>query len=394
MAIRPEMLTWARETAGLSLEDAARSIGLKNARGETGPNRLAKLESGDHEPKPALLEKMAKTYRRPLLVFYLNDPPTAADRGQDFRTLPGEERDNPELDALIRDIKARQELVSSVLEDEEIEPPNFVGKASLETPVRELAVSIQKRCEIDIAEFRAHKTVDDAFNYLRAKIEQAGVFVLLIGNLGSHHTNIPVRIFRGYASADRLAPMIVINDQDVRAAWSFTALHEFVHLWLGETGISGVDASNKAERYCNDVAGEILVPAEDLRVFANPASFSLTVNFINEYAGKWHVSRPMVAFKLYRTGRIDHDTWRRLDSRFYDEFLEFQERKSEKQKSSEGGPNYYVVKRHRVGSALLGLVRRALDEGTLTYTKAGRVLGVKPRNVEPLLAPVRNRGLR
>jgi Zn-dependent peptidase ImmA (M78 family) len=137
---------------------------------------------------------------------------------------------------------------------------------------------------------------------------------------------------------------------------------------------------------------EILIPAEDLRVFANPASFNLTVNFINEYAGKWHVSRPMVAFKLSRTGRIDHDTWRRLDSRFYDEFLEFQERKSEKQKSSEGGPNYYVVKRHRVGSALLGLVRRALDEGTLTYTKAGRVLGVKPRNVEPLLAPVRNRG--
>jgi Zn-dependent peptidase ImmA (M78 family) len=394
MAIRPQMLTWARETAGLSLEDAARSIGLKNARGETGPNRLAKLESGDHEPKPALLEKMAKTYRRPLLVFYLNDPPKAADRGQDFRTLPGEERDNPELDALIRDIKARQELVRSVLEDEEIEPPNFVGKASLETPVRELAARIQKRFEVDIAEFRAHKTVDDAFNYLRAKIEQAGVFVLLIGNLGSHHTNIPVRIFRGYASADRLAPMIVINDQDVRAAWSFTALHELVHLWLGETGISGVDATNKTERYCNDVAGEILVPAEDLRVFANPASFNLAVNFINEYAGKWHVSRPMVAFKLYRMGRIDHDTWRRLDSRFYDEFLEFQERKSEKQKSSEGGPNYYVVKRHRVGSALLGLVRRALDEGTLTYTKAGRVLGVKPRNVEPLLAPVRNRGLR
>ena len=245
MSIRPEMLTWARETAGPSLEDAARSIGLKKARGETGPNRLAKLESGDHEPKPALLEKMAKTYRRPLLVFYLNDPPKAADRGQDFRTLPGEERDNPELDALIRDIKARQELVRSVLEDEEIEPPNFVGKASLEIPVRALAARIQKRFEIDIAEFRSHKTIDDAFNYLRAKMEQAGVFVLLIGNLDSHHTNIPVRIFRGYASADRLAPMIVINDQDVRAAWSFTALHELVHLWLGETGISGVDARTK-----------------------------------------------------------------------------------------------------------------------------------------------------
>jgi hypothetical protein len=46
--IRPEVLTWARETAGLSLEDAARAIGLKDARGETGRERLAKIEeAGD-----------------------------------------------------------------------------------------------------------------------------------------------------------------------------------------------------------------------------------------------------------------------------------------------------------------------------------------------------------
>ena len=47
-AIRSEVLTWARETAGLSLEEAARAIGLKEARGETGPERLAKIEeAGD-----------------------------------------------------------------------------------------------------------------------------------------------------------------------------------------------------------------------------------------------------------------------------------------------------------------------------------------------------------
>jgi hypothetical protein len=39
-------------------------------------------------------------------------------------------------------------------------------------------------------------------------------------------------------------------------------------------------------------------------------------------------------------------------------------------------------------------MRRALDEGNTTYTKAGRVLGVKPTNVEPLLAYGPNRGLR
>jgi Zn-dependent peptidase ImmA (M78 family) len=394
MAIQPEILTWARETAGLSLDNAARAIGLKTARGETGAARLGKLERGEGEPPRPLLEKMAKTYHRPLLAFYLSHPPKAGDRGHDFRTLPGKGRYNPDLDALIRDIKARQDLVRSILEDEEAEPPDFVGTATLDVPVKELADRITKKFDIDLGKFRAEKNAEDAFTYLRTKVEEAGVFVLLVGNLGSHHTNIPVDNFRGYASADRLAPMIIINDRDSKAAWSFTALHELVHLWLGATGISGTDTTDKTEQYCNDVAGEILIPSAELKVFTDISTFDLTVNFIAELAAQWRVSRPMVAYKLYRTGRVNHTVWIQLDKHFYDEFLSFKERQSEKQKLSEGGPNYYVVKRHRMGSALLRLVRRALDEGNITYTKASRVLGVKPRNVEPLLASGRDRGLR
>ena len=61
-------------------------------------------------------------------------------------------------------------------------------------------------------------------------------------------------------------------------------------------------------------------------------------------------------------------------------------RNRSKTQALEGGPNYYVLRLHRIGDALLGVVRRALDEGTITYTKASRVLGVKPRNVERLLS--------
>jgi Zn-dependent peptidase ImmA (M78 family) len=393
-AIRPEILTWARETAGLSLDDAARAIDLKTARGETGAERLAKLEEGKVEPPRSLLEKMAKAYHRPLLVFYLSHPPKKGDRGQDFRTIPGKDRDNPGLDALIRDIKARQGLVRSILEDEEAEPPDFVGTATMEMPTKELASRIAKRFEINLSEYRGEKSAELAFSYLRAKIEEAGVFVLLLGNLGSYHSNIPVEIFRGFAAADPLAPMIVINDQDVKAAWSFTALHELVHLWLGSTGISGTDTTDKVEQYCNDVAGEILLPADDLQVIPNLSSFEAALKEIAAFAERWRVSRSMVAYKLYLTGKIGHSTWSKLSSKFYDDFLRFKQEKSDKQRASESGPNYYVVKRHRVGLALLGLVRRALDDGNITYTKASRVLGVKPRNVEPLLSSGTVRGRR
>jgi transcriptional regulator with XRE-family HTH domain len=89
--LNPEILRWARTTAGLSLDEAARVIGLKQAYGASGAERLDALEAGNEEPSRALIIRMAKAYRRSLLVFYLEGPPKTGDRGQDFRTLPGVE---------------------------------------------------------------------------------------------------------------------------------------------------------------------------------------------------------------------------------------------------------------------------------------------------------------
>jgi Zn-dependent peptidase ImmA (M78 family) len=102
---------------------------------------------------------------------------------------------------------------------------------------------------------------------------------LLIGNLGSHHTTIDVTTFRGFALSDDVAPFIVINDQDAQAAWSFTLLHELTHLWLGQTGVSGARAEQKIERFCNDVAGEVLLPIEELSglTIANHEDFESVV---------------------------------------------------------------------------------------------------------------------
>jgi Zn-dependent peptidase ImmA (M78 family) len=393
-AIRPEILTWARETAGLSLADAARAVGLKEAKGKTASERLSALEAGTEEPPRGLLVKMAKVYRRSLLIFYLNDPPRLGDRGQDFRTLPGPQRFNPELDALIRDIKARQGLIRSMTEDSESEPIGFVGSITTETPVNKLALLVAEQLQFSLREFQAEKTNEAAFAYLRMKIERSGVFVLLLGNLGSHHTNIPVEIFRGFALSDSIAPLIVINDRDSRAAWSFTALHELVHLWLGNTGVSGLEATSSIEQYCNDLAGEILLPTADLKSFPKLVTLDNAISEISAFAQDHRVSRAMVAYKLLRAGIINRSMWSELSADFNREWMALKQRKADAQKSSESGPDYYVVRRHRVGPALLDLVRRSLDEGNITYTKAGRVLGVKPTNVGPLLDSESVRGVR
>jgi Zn-dependent peptidase ImmA (M78 family) len=388
--LNPDILRWARVTAGLSLEEAAHAIELKEAYGTSGPGRLAALELGKDEPSRPLLLKMAKAYRRSLLVFYLEHPPKAGDRGKDFRTLPGgkEPLYNPVLDTLIRDIRGRQGIIRSLLEDSEVEKLPFIGSATVDVPVRSLAERITKQLKFDLNSFRKQAKIEEAFAYLRLRTEASRIFVMLLGNLGSHHTNIPVDTFRGFALADEIAPLVVINDNDAVSAWSFTTLHEVAHLWLGATGLSGWVSELKIERYCSDVAAEILLPPRELEEFARARalSFNQLAERVSQFADRRNISRAMVAYRMFRTGAIAEKTWDNLREKFYKDWVAHTEREALKQKGREGGPSYYVIRRHKIGKALLALANRSLGEGLLTYTKAARLLGVKARNVEPLLS--------
>lgn len=388
--VNPAILRWARETAGLERADAARKIALTGTKAHTAEERLALLEDGNAAPTRALLVRMAKQYRRPLLTFYLSDVPKKGDRGSDFRALPDghDPSDNAFLDALIRSVRARQGLLRAALEDEEeAEPLKFVGSMTIDDGIPALVAAIQDTLPITLDEYRAASSADDAFKLLRRAVESVGVYVVLAGNLGSHHTAIDIRYFRGFALADSIAPFVIMNDQDARTAWSFTLLHELTHLWLGQTGVSGSDSEMAIERFCNDVAGEFLLPGAELLTLALPSTDDEPhlADVITEIANERNISRSMVAYKLYRTDRIQHGTWRRLSASFREEWLAGRETRRERARGRDGGANYYTVRRHRIGDALISAVRRMMRTGILTTTKAGKVLGVKAKNVQSLV---------
>lgn len=388
--VNPKILKWARETAALTLEDAARKLGINESRGVSAVNRLVALESGTDIPSRPLLVKMAKQYRRPLLVFYMSSPPQMGDRGKDFRTLPtGYSRaENALLDALIRDVRARQSMIRSALEiEDEGEKIPFIGSMELSDGVEAVVTSIQNTLNAPVAEFQAQDSAELAFAWLREKVEAAGVFVLLIGNLGSHHTTIDVEIFRGFAVADEIAPFVVINDQDSKAAWSFTLLHEVAHLWLGQSGVSGGRLEATIEQFCNEVAGQFLLPTDELQKLQinDGTDFDTMTTRISAFAQERNLSSSMVAYRLNRAGVIQFDTWNRLSSAFRDQWINWRRQNRERARNRDGGPNYFVIRRHRVGTALISLVRRMVETGTLATTKAGTVLGVKPKNVQTLI---------
>jgi Zn-dependent peptidase ImmA (M78 family) len=357
MALNPEILRWARTTAGLSVEEAARALGFNDTQTRSATDRLTAFETGEEEPSRSVLLRMAKAYRRSLLVFYLQEPPPTGDRGKDFRTVPGAPPPlyNPLLDTLIRDLRGRQGIVRSLVEEDE-PPVTFVGSATMSRPVEELAREITARLDFSLSDFRRQPNVETSFGYLRAKIEAAGIYVLLLGNLGSHHTNITVETFRGFAIADPVAPFIVVNDQDTRAAWAFTALHEVAHLWLGATGVSGANIDAQIEKYCNDVAGEILLPAAEIKkrlAGLRNMPFASALEDIGSFAGAAKLSRSMVAYQLFKSQIIGEATWRRLTEQFRQDWLASRAREEAAERKSSGGPSYYVVKRHRLGNALL-----------------------------------------
>jgi Zn-dependent peptidase ImmA (M78 family)/transcriptional regulator with XRE-family HTH domain len=377
--INPGILIWARETAGLSLEDAAKKLGM------SGPDRLEALEVGKRAPSRQQLAKMSDKYRRPLLSFYLPTPPPERDRGQDFRSLPEGQPPASEaiLDTLIRDVQARQQLVRAALEEtEEDEPLAFVGSARISDGVDALVASMREVLGVSLDEFRAQKTVTDAFGTLRAGAEKAGVFVLLMGNLGTHHTNIDIRVFRGFALVDKIAPFVVINEKDSRAAWSFTLLHELAHIWLGQTGISGYDSEVDVERFCDAVAARFLLAPSELEQVGARGAIDLDSlrERIGAFASRRKLSRKMVAYNLLRSNIISAAVYRELSDAFDGEHATQKDHEK-----GEGGPDYYIVRRHRVGPGLVGLVKRMVAVGALSTPKAGKVLGVKPTAVDRLV---------
>lgn len=389
--VNKEILAWAREAAGLSVQDAAQKLQLKDSQKTTAVDKLTSYENGDKSPSRSLLVRMSKQYRKPLLTFYMQKPPRRGDRGEDFRTLPADylPEDDVYVDVLIRDIKARQSLLRETLIDEDEEQIlDFIGTARVGQGVSHVAEAICQSLDFDLNAFRQSRTASEAFGYLRSIIEDAGVFVLLIGNLGSHHTNINTTVFRGFVLADNIAPFVVINDQDSKAAWSFTLLHELAHLWLGQTGVSGGFAETKLEKFCNDVASQILLPREELAGFS-PSEMALDTlaQDISDFARSRKISSHLVSYRLYRQGTISHKTWIELRDHFMEQWLEYREKQKERNTQQESGPSYFVVRRHRLGEALVRLAQRMTSAGVLTTTKAGFLLGVKPLKVHKLFEP-------
>lgn len=398
--INPAVLEWARKTAGLSLEDAAHRIGLSTGQKESAAEKLDAIEHGRREPTATQLSKMAAAYHRPLLSLYMGEPPRAADRGEDFRTSAATVASDEaaRLNALVRDIRARHAILRDLMtDDDDVAPHPFVGSLPITVPIKQAASTLREALGLaDEMELRRGTSKpEQLFTELRRRVEALGVFVILLGDLGNYRTAISPSVFRGFALADDLVPIIVINDQDAKVAWAFTLIHELTHLFVGSTGVSGAPTTvqphtpaTRVERFCNDVAGEFLLPDHALAGLGTVQTAKSVIELAETLAHVWKVSTAMAAYRLWRAGKADADSYGEAVRMLAERWRLNRQREKDKAKESDGGPNYYIVRRHRLGDALVHFVGRNLRADAITHTTAARVFGVRPGAVEGLLAGV------
>jgi Zn-dependent peptidase ImmA (M78 family)/transcriptional regulator with XRE-family HTH domain len=397
--INPRILKWARETAGLTVEEAAEKLGLNDSARATAIQKLQAFEDGTTTLSRTMLERAASVYRRPLIAFYMSDPPARGDRGEDFRaTRSASDRDNATLDALLRDVRARQQMVREVLDEtEEAQLRPFVGSARIEDGPKTVAGAIRIALGVSEEQQRRSGNTGALFSILRSAAERVGIYVLLLGDVGSHHSDIGEDVFRGFALADDVAPFVVINDNDAAAARSFTLMHELVHIWIGKSGVSGPlrDVPNNViERFCNDTASEFLLPSDAIPDFSTllRAPLNEVTGAIQDLGSAWKVSEPAVAYRFVQNGWINSAVASQLFAIYVDRWRQQKQREKVNRQPDDKGPSYYRMGRFRLGARLLSVVRRALQDDTLTHTRAARILGVGPASVSHLLQEERLAG--
>lgn len=360
--IKPELLRWARDRAGLDLDHLV--------------GRFPKLEQWERlEAFPTLkqLEGFAKATYTPMGYLFLQDPPVDALPIPDFRTLSGTRvrKPSPNLLDTIYLCQQRQDWYRDFARTRGDGPRPFVGSVALNADVVEVAQNIRHTLSVDLEERRLLPTWTDALRKLIEQADSLGILVMVSGVVGSNsHRHLDPEEFRGFALSDELAPLVFLNGADTKAAQMFTLAHELAHIWLGQSAVSNDQAlapsSIETERWCNRVAAELLVPLDVLRIEYHPG-IEIQVES-RRLAGRFKVSTLVILRRIHDAGGIDDGAF----SRAY----EMEVSRLRAMPKADGG-NFYLSLGARASKTLTRALVTSTIEGQTSFTETFRLLGLK-----------------
>ena len=269
--VNPQMLRWAREEAGMSREEAAERAGIRELGGSAPAQSpgalLARMELGEIPPDMGNFRALARLYCRPEITFFLSRPPQKSPFVADFRKGQGKgaKRESPEFAALKRRLSRLHGILGEIADLNGSPRLVLVGSVRPSDSVS----SIVERMHALWGDPRKGKMLDtgECFRQLRKRIQDAGVFVLLVGSLDCEHAPFPVEEFASICLAGERAAIMVLNANDTAENRLFSLIHGFCHILLGKSGIfdhAGMTGlMTDEEKLCCSAACTYLLPIPD-----------------------------------------------------------------------------------------------------------------------------------
>jgi len=371
--VNPDILRWARETAGYSIEDVVEKIDREHVTVKV----VQDWEDGNSSPTYPQLEKLAyEIFKRPLALFFFPEPPEEETPRQSFRTLPQEKIDllKPKLLYLIRKAMVFRENLKELFDY--VNPAKqkiFIDLEIKRTDsVSNIAIEVRNYLGVSLNEQYALKSTEDALKYWRNLLEEHGIFIFKDAFKDDE--------LSGFCLYDDLFPIIYVNNSQAKIRQIFTLFHELAHLLFRTGGIDldnddfiqSMSGSNKQiEIFCNQFAGEFLVPSEDVQKHLR--NKSIDDNLLSGLARKYSVSREVILRKCLDLGYIDHEFYNAKVRKWESERLKFD-------RSGSGG-NYYLTQKAYLGDRYVETAFSKYYKGVISKLQLSDYLGMKEANV-------------
>jgi Zn-dependent peptidase ImmA (M78 family) len=369
--VKPALLVWARERAGLTIEVAAN-------RADFPIENLIAWESGDAQPSISQLRKLGGVYKRPLAVFFLSEAPTDFDAQHEFRRLPGltQQQETPELRLALRTALFRREIARDLYKRLQEEIPNLTTVVHPGEDEEIVANRVRKLLGISWARQVSWSGPYEGLDAWRSAIERRGVMVFQVGK-------VAVEEMRGISIPDGLLPVIVLNNADAPYGRIFTLMHEFIHILLNNGGHKTSKLEGRKlpedqflERVGNRFAAAVLMPKNEFLAEAacHPDAIMGDEAGLKRFANKIRVSPESILRRLVTLRKVSPSRYRQMRRRW-------QQQSWYTQPNSSGGPPIEVKVISSLGKPFTSLVLEAYQSNVVSSGDVADYLGVQLKNL-------------
>lgn len=374
--LNPEVLKWLRERSGWNTEELSKRLG-------TTSDIILEFENGKRLPTLTKLKEMSSLFKRPLALFFLSKPKQEKPLPKDYRFLLNRAGIFDKKTILaIRRARNLQNISRELSQNIRYETATKAKKAELTDNPEIIASEYRRIFDLSFEKQRKLRDAYKLFLYLRDVFEDSNVLVFQF--------SVPIEDARGFALADDLPLIVVINSKDSIEARLFTLMHEFGHILLGETVIDIPNESladrDSIERWCNKFASSFLLPKEPvIDLFKEYLGKFTDTDTLSSLYRKYKVSKALLLVRMLELNYISRPEFENVMSRYAP--------KEAKKKTDEKKKMIGVTSDQRclyeVSTKFVSLVANNFDKDFITYSDALSYLPIKSKNFDKVLTKTR-----